>query len=110
MAKYASVSDITDSVRVEEADLLYADTYVDSVLLSMGIDPSSLTDVPPLLKELAILVALERACVRLSQTEESAYLDKAQHYAKLKEELLKKLTPAVVGIERTILTAKLGRA
>jgi len=111
MAKYASVSDVRDSVRVEEEDLLFADAYIDSLLLSsFGLDPSSLTQIPQVLKELAILVALERACVRLSQSEESVYLEKAQHYRALKEELLEKLAPRVLGIEQSALTAKLGRA
>jgi len=99
-----------EAVSVIQADVDYANTYVNNFLKSMGIDPAELSSVPAVLKELAKLVALERACVRLSQTEESVYLEKAKSYGKLRQELEERLSSGAFSTHSSPITLNLGRA
>jgi len=110
MVEFVTLTEIEDSVRVNDADVSYANTYVENFLKNIGVDPSVLTEIPGILKELAKLVALERACIRLSQTEESVYLEKAKAYGEFRKELEEKITPRVLGVGESVFVAKLGRA
>lgn len=108
---YLNLSDINEAVNVTADDINYANTYVENLLKNMKVDdPSQIQS--EYLKELAKLVALERACVRLSQTEDSVYLEKAKAYRRLREELERDLTPRTLNLESTTsyLSAPVGRA
>ncbi len=113
MAKYASLSDVTDtSVGVLEEDLLSADVFIDSVLKNSGIDPTSITLPNDFLKELAVIYATYRACIREARGEDSIYLEKAKFYKELLDEKLSMLSPKTLGVESASspISAKLGRA
>ena len=110
MVEFITPAEINESVAVSQADTDYANTYVENLLKNMNVNPQDVQDSPQL-KELAKLVALERACVRLSQTEDSVYLEKAKAYGELRQELEKQISPQSLGIQSgtSPITAELGR-
>ncbi|QWK19744.1 MAG: hypothetical protein KNN13_09780 [Hydrogenobacter thermophilus] len=76
--RYITLSEISDRVPVIETDVDFAERYIESIL-GRSFDPP----YPNILKEAVKLVALHRACVRLAQTEDTVWLDKAKHYREL---------------------------
>ena len=110
MVEFITPAEISESVAVSQTDTDYANTYVENLLKNMGIDPQSVQDSLQL-RELAKLVALERACVRLSQTEDSVYLEKAKAYKELHQELERQISPQSLGVQSgaSPITAELGR-
>ncbi len=81
--RYITLADITDRVSVQEADIDFAERYIDGVL-GRSFDPP----YPELLKEAVKLVALHRACIRLAQTEDTIWLSKAEQYKTLAREAI----------------------
>ncbi len=111
MAKYAQLSDITDtSISVIEGDLLEADVYIDTLLQRTGvsIDPNN---IPELLNKLAVYFACYRACIRLAQLEDTIYIDKAKLYEKLYKELEAQVSAETLGLSTSVIvTAEVSRA
>ncbi len=102
MAKYAAVSDVTDTtITVTEEDLLEADNYVDNLLKQRGIDPQSITLPNETLKLLAVYYATYRALIREAVHEDSILIDKAKQYEKLYKEKAEQISPETLGVVRS---------
>jgi len=102
MAKYAQLTDITDTtVTVLEEDLIEADNYIDNLLKIKGINPSDITLPNETLKILAVYYATYKACVRSSEFEDSVFIEKAKQYEKLYKDKEKQIEPATVGVSTT---------
>ncbi len=102
MAKYANLTDITDStVNVLEEDLIEADNYIDNLLLIKGINPADITLPNDTLKILAVYYATYKACVRSSEFEDSVFIEKAKQYEKLYKDKEKQIDPKTLGVSTT---------
>jgi len=111
MVEFITLQDINEAVRVNQEDVNFANSYVYNFLKNLGINPDTLGDsVPSILKELAKLTALERACIRLSQSEESVYLEKAKSYREMRRELEENISQKSLGLEVVAFSIDLGRA
>ncbi len=102
MTQFITLSDITENIPIEESDILFANTYVEKL-----VEGQSFESIPQFLKELAKIVALERAYLRLSQSEESVYLEKAKAYGQLRKEMEEKLKQSPIS---SAFTLGIGRA
>ncbi len=99
MATYADIADCTDPVvTVEEADLVNADTAVDSALVARGIDPDDVTLPQPLLTQLAAYYAQSLAAAKAQADEGGPLPRKAEYYRQLYKDTLPGLTRAALGL------------
>lgn len=99
MAKYASTTDITEqTVVVQETDLQEADNYIDNLLLSKGIDPSTVVLPNDTLRLLAVYYATYRALIRESTFEDTVLLEKAKLYEKLYKEKTEQVRADTLGV------------
>ena len=86
MIEFITLSDISENIQVEESDIQFANAYVSKLVEGKNYETTD-----EFLKELAKIIALERAYLRLSQSEESVYLEKANAYEKLRKSMEEKL-------------------
>lgn len=102
MSKYAQIGDCNDpSVTVNQDELDEADTYVDGVLWSRGINPASVTLPNAQLKALAVTWALRLACMHGALLENSPLKDKGKDYLKNAELLESQITHESLGLTNT---------
>lgn len=99
MGYYVQLTDIKERIAVLEEDLEYADDYINSLLASKSIQAPFPQPVPTLLKQLAVLVALHRACVRLAQAEDTTLMEKAKMYKQMADDYAELITPTSLGIQ-----------
>ncbi|GAB6066018.1 hypothetical protein JCM9492_11100 [Aquifex pyrophilus] len=102
MTEFITLSDISENVAISQDDVSFANTYVSELVKGYTFET-----IPEYLKELAKIVALERAYLRLSQGEEGIYLEKAKAYRELRQEMERKLNLQTLG---GVLSVSLGRA
>jgi len=80
-------------VEVSELDVEFANTYTKQFLYIYNISPENLTpEGLAWAKEYAKIVALRRAYIRLAQSEDSRFFEKAQQMLQLQNELEKQFS------------------
>lgn len=89
MGKYIDKRHLPDMIQVLEEDILYAEKQVEGEFGEFE-EP-----YPPQLLELVKLLTLQRACIRLAQTEDTIYMEKAKGYKSLAEDMKKSLVNAI---------------
>lgn len=99
MSKYAQIGDCKEpSVTVNQDELDEADTYVDGVLWSRGINPASVELPNAQLTALAVTWAIRLACIHGALLENSPLKDKGKDYLKNAELLESQITRESLGL------------
>lgn len=100
MAIYASIADNTDKVlTLTEADLEAADSFVDSCISRLGVNPEDVSPTP-LLKSIALHYSLSSACIRNAASgDNTIMLERSLSYRRLYQDEVATLTKASLGLD-----------
>lgn len=100
MAKYSDSTNYSDEMlTVSASEMEQADTYVESILHSKGIDPADVILPSPPLTQLAVWYASHLAAVANAAGESPELEAKARFYKDLYREAADRIDRDVLGIE-----------
>ncbi|WP_456382173.1 hypothetical protein [Persephonella sp.] len=102
MGKYVDISEFAEYLQVREEDILYAENTAEGEFGEMENPPEQFIDYIKLL-------ALQRACIRLAQGEDTIFIQKAKSYKELAEQTKVSLTNVISRSVETTGTARFYR-
>jgi len=102
MSKYAQLADCKDQAleNIDQSDLDNADSFIDSHIASLGIDPS---DVTPnkLLENIAVHYAYYTVAIRSAGGQDNTLIEKGDRYRRLYQDELSTVNRSSLGLDKS---------